>query len=141
GSLEGLLLCPVDRATIYWGKMVSSLLLMIAMEMIVFPLFAIFFNLPLWLPPLVIIAPLGTLGFVAVGTLFSAIAVHTRAREFMLPLLLFPILVPVVIAAVEATRTALEKGSLSGSWLPLLLAFDILFLAVSSLAFEFVVEE
>lgn len=141
GSLEGLLLCPVDRTTIYWGKLASSLLLMLAMEVLVFPLFAIFFNLPLWLPALFIIAPLGTIGFVAVGTLFSAIAVHTRAREFMLPLLLFPVLVPVVIAAVESTRTALDSGVLSGSWLPLLLAFDVLFLAVSSLGFEFVLEE
>jgi len=141
GSLEGLLLCPVDRSTIYWGKLASSLLLMLAMEVLVFPLFAIFFNLPLWLPALFIIAPLGTIGFVAVGTLFSAMAVHTRAREFMLPLLLFPVLVPVVIAAVEATRTALDKGALSGSWIPLLLAFDVLFLAVSSLGFDFVLEE
>jgi len=141
GSLEGLLLCPVDRTAIYWGKLASSFLFMLAMEVVVFPVFVVFFNLPLLVPPLLLIAPLGTLGFVAVGTLFSAIAVHTRAREFMLPLLLFPVLVPVVIAAVEATRSALEGAGLSGGWLPLLLAFDVLFLAVSSLGFEFVVEE
>lgn len=143
GCLEGLMLCPIDRGTIYWGKMAASLTFMLVVEAIVLPLFSIFFNLPLFMPSLLLIAFISTVGFAAVGTLFSAIAVHTRAREIMLPLLFFPVVVPVVIAAVEGTGMVLAVAPWASlvPWLQLVVAFDIIFLAVSWLLFEYVLEE
>jgi len=89
GCLDGLLLCPVSRESIFLGKMVGNIIFMGAMEVVTYPIFAIFSNLPIWAPTLVPIIALGTIGFAAVGTLFSAMAVNTRTREVMLPVLLF----------------------------------------------------
>lgn len=143
GCLEGLMLCPVDRGVIYIGKMLGSLVFMLVVEAIALPIFSILFNLPLIMPRMLIIAPLSTLGFVSVGTLFSAIAVNTKAREIMLPVLLFPIIVPVIIAAVKATGAELAGQSWAALdlWLPLIIAFDLIFLVVSYLTFEYVLEE
>lgn len=141
--LEGLMLCPVDRETIYVGKMLGSLIFMLVVEAIVLPIFLILFDLPLFMPRLALIAVLATVGFVSVGTLFSALAVHTKAREIMLPILFFPIVTPVVIAAVEASGLVLQGESWSSlsSWLQIMVAFDVIFLVVSALVFEFVIEE
>jgi heme exporter protein B len=141
--LEGLMLCPVDRDVVYLGKMLSSLVFMLIVEAIVFPIFLVLFNLPLFAPMLGLIAILATVGFVSVGTLFSAMAVNTRARDIMLPILFFPIVIPVIIAAVKASGLVLEGGLWSdiSSWLLILAAFDIIFLIVSALVFEFIIEE
>ena len=143
GNLQGLLLTPVARDSIFYGKALSSFLFMMLVELIVFPIFAVLFNLPLWMPGLVPVALLATLGIATVGTLFSAIAVNTRAREVMLPLLFFPVAVPVVIAAVEASGIVLRDGGWSdmARWVPLLAAFDAIFLVVCPFAFQLVVEE
>jgi len=143
GSLEGLMLAPVDRSAIYLGKLLGNLLFMLVMEAFALPLFAVLNNQPLLLPGLVPIIFLGTLGFVTVGTLFAAMSVNTRTREVMLPILLFPMMVPVVIAAVKATGVVLAGDPLSaaGDWLSLLVAFDVIFLVVCWLVFEYVVEE
>lgn len=141
--LEGLMLCPVGRDTIYWGKMLGGLILMFAIEAIVTPVFLILYDLPLFVPELALIMVLATLGFVAAGTLFSALTVNLRAREVLLPVLFFPVVVPVIIAAVKATQVALDGdpfGDMS-SWLLLMGAFDVVFMAVSALVFEFVIEE
>jgi heme exporter protein B len=143
GCLEGLMLCPVDKDTIYLGKMLGSLIFMLIVEAIVLPIFFIFFDLPLFQPRLALIVVLATIGFISVGTLFSALAVHTRAREIMLPILFFPIVAPLIIAAVKASGLVLQGepwGSLS-SWLPIIIVFDIIFLVVSAVVFEFVIEE
>jgi len=143
GSLEGLMLAPVDRSAIYLGKLLGNLLFMLIMEAFALPLFAVLNNQPLLLPGLAPIIFLGTLGFVTVGTLFAAIAVNTRTREVMLPVLLLPMMVPVVISAVKATGIVMagEPLSAAGDWLSLLVAFDVIFLAVCWLVFEYVVEE
>lgn len=143
GCLDGLLLCPVDRGVLYLGKLLAGLIFTGAMEAAVLPVFAVFFNLPLFSPALLLVVALGTVGFVAVGTLFSAVAVHTKHREIMLPLLLFPIVVPVVIAAVKATGLALmgQPWASLAPWLGLLVAFDTVFLVVCLLLFEYAVEE
>ncbi len=143
GCLEGLMLCPVDRGVIYLGKMLGILAFMLIVEAIVLPIFSVFFNLPIFTPELVLIVVLATIGFVSVGTLFSALAVNTKAREIMLPILFFPIVAPVIIAAVKATGLALagESWSSLSSWLQIIAAFDIIFLVVSSLVFEFIIEE
>lgn len=141
--LEGLMLCPIDREVIYLGKMLGSLIFMLVVEAIVFPIFLLLFDLPLFAPMLGLIAILATVGFVSVGTLFSAMAVNTRAREVMLPILFFPIVTPVIIAAVKASGLVLEDGLWSdiSSWLLILAAFDIIFLIVSALVFGFIIEE
>jgi heme exporter protein B len=143
GCLEGLLLAPVDRSAIYFGKMLGNLIFMSVVEVIVLPIFWVLFNPPLFSPALILIIVLGTLGFAGVGTLFSAIAVHTRAREVMLPILLFPIVVPLMIAAVKITGGLLDGQPLSEmrNWLNLLVGFDIIFVTVSYMTFDYVVEE
>ena len=142
GCLEGLMVCPVSREVIYVGKMLGSLLFMLVIEAIALPIFAFLFNLVLSLQ-LVTITVLATVGFVAVGTLFSALAVNTRAREMVLPILFLPIVIPVIIAAVSASGLALSGDSWSSlsSWLGIIGAFDAVFLVVSFLVFAFVIEE
>lgn len=141
--LEGLMLCPVDRGVIYFGKMLGSLTFILVVAVIVLPIFFILFNLPIFRPELVLIVVLATIGFASVGTLFSALAVNTKAREIMLPILFFPIVVPVIIAAVKATGLVLagESWDSLSPWLQVMVAFDIIFIVVSSLVFEFIIEE
>lgn len=143
GCLEAMMLCPVSWDTIYWGKMAGSFLFMLFVEAIITPIFLILFDLPLFMPRLGLIIVLATLGFVSVGTLFSALAVNTKAKDIMLPLLFLPVVVPVIIAAVKASGLILDDkpwGDMS-SWLQLLIAFDVVFLVISALVFEFVIEE
>ncbi len=142
GCLEGLMVCPISREVIYVGKMLGSLLFMLIIEAIALPIFAFLFNLALSLQ-LVAITVLTTVGFVAVGTLFSALAVNTKAREMVLPILFLPIIVPIIICAVKATGLALsgEPWSDLSPWLQIIGAFDAIFLVVSFLLFTFVIEE
>ena len=140
--LAGLLLCPVDHMLIYWGKLLGSFTFMLAVEVIVTPIFLVLLNLPLFLPRLLLIIVLATLGFTSVGTLFSALAINIKARDIMLPILFLPIVVPVIIAAVEATALILQ-GSPWGdmlTWLQIMIAFDIIYLVVATLVFQYVVE-
>jgi len=142
GCLEGLMVCPVSREVIYVGKMLGSLLFMLVIEAIALPIFAFLFNLSLSLQ-LIIITVLTTIGFVAVGTIFSALAVNTRAREMILPILFLPIVAPIIIGAVEASKLALsgESWGAMATWLQIIGAFDAIFLGVSFLVFAFVIEE
>ena len=145
GCLMGLLLCPVDHYMLYLGKMLGNFFFMIIMEIIIIPLMIILFNLNILniIFPLALIIFLGTLGFAAVGTLLSAISVNTRAREILLPILLFPIAIPVLLAAVKATGSLINEGTFASaeSWVKILTGFDIIFLVLSSLLFEYVVED
>jgi heme exporter protein B len=145
GSLQGLLLCPVSRSTIYVGKVIGNFLFMSIMEIFILLLFAILFRVNLWgiLKPISLIVFLGTLGFVFVGTILSAMAVNAKAREILLSIILFPIVVPLIIASVKATEKILQGvpfGEIYG-WLKILIAFDIIFFLVSYGTFEFVLEE
>ena len=143
GSMEGLMLCPVSREVIFFGKMLASLLFMLVIEALIFPVFGLLFNLPLFVPEAVAIAVLATIGFSAVGTLFSAVSVNTRAREIMLPILLLPVSVPVIVAAVEATGAAFKGEGWSGMarWPQLIVIFDVVFLVASAFVFQFSLEE
>jgi heme exporter protein B len=140
--LDGLFLAPMDRGVIYLGKMLGNLIFITVVEALVLPTFSLLFNLNLIRLPLLLTVLLGTIGFAAVGTLLSAIAVNSRAREVMLPVLLFPVILPVVIAAAKVTGGILDGVPLAelAHWLRFLVAFDIIFLVVSYLTFEFVVE-
>jgi len=144
GSLEGLLLTPVDRSAIYLGKMLGNVLFITVVEIMILPIFMVLFNLPAdVLPPLFGVMILGTIGFAGVGTLFSAIAVHTRAREVLLPILLFPVVIPVLLAAVKLTAAILDGVPFAEvrNWFSLLVAFDLIFLALSFILFDYVLEE
>lgn len=144
GALDGLLLAPVDRSAIYLGKAAGNAIFMMAVEIIVLPLFIALFNLPIRvILPLGGVMLLGTIGLAGVGTLFSAMAVHTRAREVMLPVLFFPVVLPAILAAVRLSGGIIEARPFSEmqNWLGLLAAFDAVFLAVSYLVFDYVVEE
>ena len=143
GSFAGLLLAPVDRSAIYFGKMLGNLLFILVVEVILLPLVLVLFNISLlsWQNLLVIF--LGTYGFAAVGTIFSAIAVNTRAREVMLPILLFPVLLPVLVAGVKMTGALLDGETLSSmsNWIRLVALYDVGFTVLAYLTFGFVVEE
>ncbi len=143
-SLQGLLLAPVDRGTLYTGKVVSNFLFMLLSDVVIFVFFVIFYDLPvdarlLWV---ILIMIFGTAGFAAVGTILSMISSHTRMSEVMLPVLQLPLTLPLVLAAVAATGAALgdEDGGYS-SWVNLVIGFDIIFFVISYLVFEYVVEE
>jgi len=140
GLMDRLLLCPVDRKAIYLAKLLGNLLFIGVVEVVALPVFAALFNVPLFgaLLPIVL---LGTLGVAAIGTLFSAIAAATQARELLLPILVFPLIVPVVIGAVRATGDLMVASPNQPPWLGLMTAFDVIFLSVSMLTFEFVIKE
>ncbi len=143
GSLAGLLLAPIDRSAIYFGKMMSSLLFMLVVEAILLPLVMIFFNLPLLTWQHLAVLLLGTYGFAAVGTVFSGIAVNTRAREVLLPILLFPVVLPVLVAGSKMTGALLDGEAFAslGNWLRLIVVYDVAFTVVAYLTFGYVVEE
>jgi heme exporter protein B len=143
GCIDGLLLAPVDRSAIFFGKAIGNLIFMTAVEIVLLPLFSALFDVPLLQPSVMLVAALGMLGYAAVGTLLAAIAVNTRAREVMLPVLLLPLAVPALIAAVQATGRLAEGATLGevGGWVRLLVVYDLVIVAVSMLTFGYVVEE
>jgi heme exporter protein B len=144
GALESLLLYPGARWTIYLGKLIANLVFVGLMEIIVIPVAAVLYHIPVperWLALLAVVA-LGTFGFVTLGTFYAAMASRSRAREVLLPLLLFPMLVPVLLAATEASSALLigDPMANSGGWIRLLIAFDVIFFVASLFAFEYVIE-
>ncbi|MGD2062456.1 MAG: heme exporter protein CcmB [Nitrospirota bacterium] len=144
GCLAGVLLTPIDRGGIYLGKWLANLVFTLVAEVILLPFFVLFFNLTLTaeIPALLLVCFLGTVGFTAVGTLLAAVSANTRLREVMLPILLFPITVPVIIGAVESTGMILnhETEGLRGM-VRMLALYDVIFLVSSTLLFDFVLEE
>ena len=142
-ALDGLLAAPIERGAIYLAKLLGNLGFMCLVEAVTLPMFNMFFNLSVSTPELIGIALLGTAGFAAIGTLFSAMAANTRAREVMLPLLMLPVSVPVVIASVRATALALDQGPVADrlGWIGLLAAFDLIFIVLCYALFDYVVEE
>jgi heme exporter protein B len=141
--IDGLLLAPMDRSAIFFGKALGNMLFMSVVELVVVPVFAVLFNVPLLRGSVWLVIVLGTAGYAAVGTLFSTMAVNTRAREVMLPILLLPVSVPVFISAVNATGGFLAGDPVSdvANWLRLLIAYDAIIIAISFMTFDFVVEE
>ncbi len=141
--IEGLLACPVPREAIYLGKVIGSLVFMLAVEVIGLPIFAFLFNLPVLSLQIIVITLLTTIGFTAVGTLFSAMAVNTKAREMVLPILFLPLVSPIIISAVKASSMALggETWGAMGNWLAIIGTFDVIFLVASYLLFSFIIEE
>ncbi len=143
GSLDGLLLAPVDRSALYFGKALGNLLFILIIQVIMLPVFTVLFNVPMIQPLLLLIVLLGSVGYSAVGTLLASLTVHSRSRDVMLPILLFPVAVPVLVAAVRASGGVLSATSWDqiGPWINLLLVYDVIFVAVAFMLFEYVVEE
>lgn len=143
GCIDGLLLAPVDRSAIFFGKALGNLVFMVVVEVVLLPLFSALFDVPLLRPGVLVVTALGTVGYAAVGTLLAAIAVNTRAREVMLPILLLPLAIPALIAAVQATGGLMDGGTLPevGGWVRILVVYDLIIVAVSVLTFGYVVEE
>jgi len=143
GCLDGLLLAPVDRSAIYFGKVISNLAFMLIVEAIVLPIYSVLYNVNLFQPGLLMVILLGSIGYVAVGTLLSSMAVQTRTRDVLLPILLFPVVVPILIAAVKASGGYLTNAPMTDilPWLNLLIVYDVIFTAIAFMVFDFVVEE
>jgi heme exporter protein B len=143
--LEGMALAPVDPGALYLGKMLANVFFLGVTEVIVVIAASVWYNFSFLpsLPWFVLTVLLGTFGYVAVGTIFGAIAANTRMREVMLPVLQFPVAVPIFIAAIQATTGALQGDAVGdyASWLKLLLAFSIVFTVLAYLLFEYVLEE
>ena len=143
GCLDGLLLAPVDRSAIYFGKALGNLIFMLLVEVIVLPVYSALYNINLFHPGLLVVILLGSVGYVAVGTLLSSMAVQTRTRDILLPILLFPVVIPVVVAAVKASGGFLQNLEMIDiwPWLNLLMVYDVIFIAAAYMLFDFVVEE
>ena len=145
GCLMGLILAPADRTTIYFGKLISNFVFLTAMELFILPLFMVFFNIDLLehLLPLLLVIFLGTLGFCTLGTLLSSLSSNLKTREIMLPILLYPLLVPIVIGVVRMTGQILAGEPLSGmmNWIGLTASFDIIYIGVSIMTIDHILEE
>ena len=142
GTLEGLLLAPIDRSSLYLAKTITNAALMGIVELVSLPIFVALFNVRIAWSEILAVVALGTIGFSGVGTLVAAIASNTRARDVMLPFLLFPLEVPLVIESVKATSLALgARPADTFPWLQLLLGFDVVLVAASFLMFEYLIEE
>jgi heme exporter protein B len=143
GCLDGLLLAPVDRSAIYFGKAIGNLIFMFVVEAIVLPVYSVLYNINLFKPGLLLIILLGSIGYVAVGTLLSTMAVQARTRDILLPILLFPLAIPVLIAAVKASGGFLQGLEMAEimNWINLLIVYDVIFIAVAFMFFDYVVEE
>src|SRR5512134_1580893 len=143
GCLDGLLLAPVDRSAIYFGKMISNLIFMLSVEAIVLPVYSVLYSVNLFQPGLLLVILLGSIGYAGVGTLLSAMSVQTRTRDILLPILLFPVVIPVLLAAVKASSGFLNGADWEEIILPLnlLIAYDVIFIAVAFMVFDSVVEE
>jgi heme exporter protein B len=143
GTLDGLLLAPLDRSALYLGKVAATVVFMTLVEIVALPIFAAVFDAPLLAPGVLLTVGLGTVGFAAAGTLFGALAAQTRGRDVLLPLVLFPLLAPLLIAAARATDDLLGGAPTPSSapWWEMLLGLIVLFVGAAVLFFDTLVEE
>ena len=143
GCLDGLLLAPVDRSAIYFGKAISNLAFMLIVEVIVLPVYSVLYSTNLFRPGLLLVIVLGSIGYVGVGTLLATMSVQTRTRDILLSILLFPVVLPVLLPAIIASNGFLEGVEVAEILFPigLLVAYDVIFIAVSFMVFDSVVEE
>ncbi len=142
--LDALLLSPMDRGALFLAKTGFNVVLMTLVEIVVIPLFWILFNLRSWdlIPLLFLIVFLGTVGFCVLGTILSAVTLKARARELLLPLVLFPLMIPVILATIRLMENVLRFGVIGDAapWLRLLIGFDVIFITVGVLIFDRVID-
>jgi len=145
-TLRGLLMAPVERPALYVGKLAGLLFMLAAVEAVVVPMVAVMFQAPVLRHPLLLLGLLlaGTVGFSAVGTLFAAMLVRTRSRDVLLPVVLYPITVPVIIAGVRGTAALFQADAdlpMARAWLSMLVFFDAVFITLALWTFEAVMTE
>lgn len=143
GCLDGLLLAPVDRTAIFLGKSIANWIFMLIVAAIILPVYSVLYNTNVITPGLILVILLGSEGYVVVGTLLSSMAVHARTRDILLPILLFPVIIPILIAAIKASQgflTGVPYAELS-QWINLLIAYDVIFTSAAFMVFDAVVEE
>lgn len=143
GSLDALLLAPIARSALFFGKMLGNLLFVLVIALVLMVLLTVLFNVTLLHPLLILLVVLGSVGFTTIGTLLSSMSVHARSRETLLPILLMPVVLPIVISAVRGSTAVLNELP-SEDWLPwiqLLIMADVIYVAASYALFDFVVEE
>jgi heme exporter protein CcmB len=145
-TLRALMMAPIDRPALYVGKLLGVLMLLGTVEIIVVPLIALMFQAPLFAHPFMMLGLLvtGTIGFCAVGTLFAAMLVRARSRDVLLPVLLYPITIPVIIAGVRGTASLLAVEvdlPMARAWLSMLTFFDVMFITLALWTFEPVMTE
>ena len=145
-TLRGLLMSPIPRPALYVGKLTGIVLLLFAVETVIVPMAGIMFQARMLAHPFYLAALVftGTIGFAAVGTLFAAMLVRTRSRDVLLPVLLYPVTVPVIIAGVRGTASVLAEEpniAMARLWLSMLIAFDVLFVTLALWTFEAVMTE
>lgn len=142
-SISSLMLAPISRDLIFLGKSLGNLIFLLVAEAVIFAIFTLLFNL--WVIRLEIIATglLIAIGFSSVGTFFASLTLRVRAREVLLPMLFLPVVFPLLFSAIEITSTVIQGGSWQASlaWLQLAIAYDVIFLAVSSYLFSYVLED
>jgi len=143
GCLDGLLLAPVDRSAIYFGKAISNLIFMLIVEVIVLPVYSVLYGTNLFQPGLLMVILLGSIGYVGVGTLLAAMSVQTRTRDILLSILLFPVVLPALLPAIIASNGFLAGDRVEDFLfsIGLLVAYDIIFISVAFMVFDNVVEE
>ena len=143
GGIDGTLLSPISRDAFFFGKVISTLIFMMFVEAILLPVMVVFFDLDFQLIPLILVSILALFGLALVGALFSAMAINTRAREVMLPVLYLPMIVPVLISAVECTEVILAGGGLVdiSKWLSMMLVFDATYMVAAPFCFSAIASE
>lgn len=144
GSFEALMLAPVDKSAVFFGKVISNMLFLLLVEVILIPLFLVFYNVSIISHPLMaVVIILSTYAYSLIGTLFSIISVRTSSKEIMMPVLFLPFMVPVIIAAVLATNVFILGGQIqfSYNWIKLTAVFDIIFTAIIYGIFSLIIED
>lgn len=143
GCLDGLLLAPVDRSAIFIGKAIGNLFFMLLVEAIVLPTFSFLYGIFVFQPGFLAVVLLGSIGYSAVGTLLATMVVQTRTRDILLPILLFPLTLPVVIAAVKASQGFIQLVPFAeiSVWINILISYDLIFFAVAIMVFDYILEE
>lgn len=142
-SLDGLLLAPMERSGIFFGKILANLVLMSIVELITLPLYGLLYNVNVLNGGLLLVIALGSIGYTAVGTLLASMAVQTRTRDLLLPVLLFPVLIPLLVAALRASTGFLDGLEMQFIWpsLNLIIAYNVIMLALGYMFFDYVIEE
>lgn len=142
-ALDGLLLAPVDRSAIYFGKAIANLIFVLLVALVTLPVYGILYNVDLFNGGLLAVVLLGVWSYSAVGTLLAAMASQARSRDLLLPVLLFPLLIPMLIAAVRASSLFLQGQALEFIWpsLNLLIGYSVIMPALGFMFFDFIVEE
>jgi heme exporter protein B len=143
GNFDGLLIAPIDRSAIFFGKFIGNLVFAVVVGLLLLPLMTILYNKSLLLPLLTLVLLLGTFGFSAIGTLLATMTVQTRARESLLPIVMMPVALPVLLAAVKASTGILNATPMGDwvTWLQILFVVDVVYIVTCFLLFPFVIEE